>query len=252
MQQQKHFAVQFTGVFAPKASSVTNNTPGEQGEHSCSPSRVGQFSKNKKSIFSQEFWPISDRFWIWNFRNSIRTPLVLIRNHPKLGQGLTLEGWWLYLACPSGTSQWDKHNLSQWDRQIGTSYACPSGTSTACPNWDWERPLLVPWDKSYTHAGGLSLSWDKLYTHDGACPSSTCPNLSHKVGQQGRGKILWNEFCPFHEITGFTLTLLYIVLRSENSEENSEESRLFTTANLVLRPALRVDLNPSKKKFTRS
>jgi len=43
---------------------------------------------------------------------------------------------------------------------------------------------------------------------------------------------------PFHEITGFTLTLLYKVLRSENSEENSEESRLFTGANLVLRPAL--------------
>jgi len=52
------------------------------------------------------------------------------------------------------------------------------------------------------------------------------------------GKILWNEFCPFHEITVFTLTLLYKVLRSENSEENSEESRLLTGANLVLRPAL--------------
>jgi len=45
-------------------------------------------------------------------------------------------------------------------------------------------------------------------------------------------------FCPFHEITEFTLTLLYKVSRSENSEENSEESRLFTRANLVLRPAL--------------
>ena len=52
-----------------------------------------------------------------------------------------------------------------------------------------KRPLLVPWDKSYTHAGGLSLSQDKLYTHDGACPSSTCPNLSHKVGLQGREKV---------------------------------------------------------------
>ena len=29
------------------------------------------------------------------------------------------------------------------------------------------------------------------------------------------------------------------MLRSENSEENSEESRLFTGENLVLRPALR-------------
>ena len=31
--------------------------------------------------------------------------------------------------------------------------------------------------------------------------------------------------------------LLYKVSRSENSEENSEDSRLFTGANLVLRPA---------------
>ena len=48
-------------------------------------------------------------------------------------------------------------------------------------------------------------------------------------------------FCPFHEITGFiTLTLLEKVLRSENSEENSEESRLCTGTNLglVLRSAL--------------
>jgi len=30
--------------------------------------------------------------------------------------------------------------------------------------------------------------------------------------------------CPFYEITGFTLILLEKVLRSENSEENSEES----------------------------
>jgi len=41
-------------------------------------------------------------------------------------------------------------------------------------------------DKSYTHAGGLSLSQDKLYDHNGTCPSPTCPNLSHKVGLQGR------------------------------------------------------------------
>jgi len=52
---------------------------------------------------------------------------------------MTLEGWCLYLACPTGTSHWDKHNLSQWDRQIGTNCAYPSGTSTTCPNWDWER-----------------------------------------------------------------------------------------------------------------
>ena len=33
------------------------------------------------------------------------------------------------------------------------------------------------------------------------------------------------------------MKLLYQILKSENSEENSEGSRLFTRANLVLRPA---------------
>ena len=101
------------------------------------------------------------------FRPVIRTPLVFDRNHPKLGQGLTLEGWCLYLACPNGTRHWDKNKLSQWDREIGTSCACPIGTSTACPNWDWEmsketsrcpmgqeiyprwRPFLVPGQALY-------------------------------------------------------------------------------------------------------
>jgi len=70
----------------------------------------------------------------------------LIRNHPKLGQGLTLEGWCLYLAFPTGTSHWDKHNLSQWDRQIRTSFACPVVGQTQ----------LVPTGKKT--ARGLSLS----------------------------------------------------------------------------------------------
>ena len=65
--------------------------------------------------------------------------MFLIRNHPKLGQGLTLEEWCLYLACPTGKIHWDKHNLSQWDIQFRTSCVCPSGTNTGCPNWDWER-----------------------------------------------------------------------------------------------------------------
>ena len=116
----------------------------------------------------------------------------MIRNDPKLGQGLTLEGRCLYLSCPTWTNHWDKHNLFQWDRQIGTSCACPSvlvpvgqaqlvcvccfvllltdiGVPTGTRKGQM-RPLLVPWDKSYSHAGGLSLSRDNLYTHDGACP----------------------------------------------------------------------------------
>jgi len=58
---------------------------------------------------------------------------------------------------------------------VGQTQLVPTGTGKG-----QKRPLLVPWDKLYTHAGGLSLSRDKLYTHDGF----TCPNLSHKVGLQ--------------------------------------------------------------------
>ena len=64
---------------------------------------------------------------------------------------------------------------------VGQAQLVPTGTGKG-----QKRPLLVPWDKLYTHAGGLSLSRDNLYTHDGTCPSSTCPNLSHKVGLQVR------------------------------------------------------------------
>ena len=118
----------------------------------------------------------------------------MIRNHPKLGQGLTLEGWCLYLACPV-----------QLGQDTGTSTTCPSGTgrlgqavlvpvgqAQLVPTGTGKgqkRPLLVPWDKSYTHAGGIFFSRDKVYTNDGACPSSTCPNLSHKVGLQGRENV---------------------------------------------------------------
>ena len=101
-------------------------------------------------------------------------------------------------------SHLEKHNLSQWDRQIGTGCACPTGTGCTCPSGigtlpvpnlshrDWERSketCSCPMDRSYTHAGGLSLSQDRPYAHDGTCPSPTCPNLSHKVGLQGRGTL---------------------------------------------------------------
>ena len=119
----------------------------------------------------------------------------MIRNDPKLGQGPTLEGWCLYQTCPSatGTSTTYPSGTNRLGQvvlvpvgQAGCLYqTCPTGTRKR-----QKRPLLVPWDKSYTHAGGLSLSRDKLYTHDGACPSSTCPNLSHTVGLQCRERFL--------------------------------------------------------------
>jgi len=88
-------------------------------------------------------------------------------------------------TCPSGTRRLGQVVLVPVG-QAGCLYqTCPTGTRKG-----QKRPLLVQWDKSYTHDGGLSLSRDKLYTHDGNCPSSTCPNLSHKVGLQDRGRLI--------------------------------------------------------------
>jgi len=87
-------------------------------------------------------------------------------------------------TCPSGTSRLGQVVLVPAGQAGCLNQTCPTGTRKC-----QKRPLLVPWDKSYTHAGGLSLSLDKLYTHNAACPSSTCPNLSHKVGLQGRGMV---------------------------------------------------------------
>jgi len=84
-------------------------------------------------------------------------------------------------TCPSGTSRLGQVVLVPVG-QTGCLYqTCPPGIRKG-----QKRPPLVPWDMSYTNTGGLFLSRDKLYTHYGACPSSTCPNLSHKVGVQGR------------------------------------------------------------------
>ena len=77
---------------------------------------------------------------------------------------------------PVGQADWDRLCLSQWDRHAACTKPVPVSKAT-CP---------CPMDRSYTHAGGLSLSQDRPYTHDGTCPSPTCPNLSHKVGIPGR------------------------------------------------------------------
>ena len=79
-----------------------------------------------------------------------------------------------------GQEDLDRLCLSQWDRHAACTKPVPLGLGPArsketCPG---------PMDRSYTHAGVLSLSQDQPYAHDGTCPSPTCPNLSHKVGLQ--------------------------------------------------------------------
>jgi len=44
------------------------------------------------------------------------------------------------------------------------------------------------------------------------------------------GKILWKQFCPFHENTGVTLTLLAKDPQNSNSEESSENRETFSSS----------------------
>jgi len=133
---------------------------------------------------------------------------------------------------PVGRAYWNRLCLSHWHKQAGCTKPVPLGLGE------------VKRDLSLCHGRSLIPTMEvipcamaqALY-HDGTCTCSTCAKLCKKVGIQGRGKILWNEFCPFHEITGFTLTLLDKVWRSENSEENSEESRLFPFYRSKFSPA---------------
>jgi len=95
-------------------------------------------------------------------------------------------------------SHWDKLLLQAQPVPVGQAdVLVPEGQVVLVPNLSqWERSKETcpcPMEKSYTHAGGLSLSEAKPYDHDGTCPSPTCRTLSHKVGLQGRGTL----YCPF-------------------------------------------------------
>jgi len=134
-----------------------------------------------------------NRFWVWifdQFETDFWSGISGIRLGPLWF--LIKNEWCLYQTCPTGRSHRDKHNLSQWDKQIGTGCAYPSGTGCTCPKpvplglGKVKRGLSLSHGQVITHAGGLSLSQDKLYDPDGTCPSTTCPQFSHKVGLQGR------------------------------------------------------------------
>jgi len=156
----------------------------------------------KKNRFLVSIFDQFDIDFRWGI-SEIRLGLLwfLIRNDPKLGQGPTLEGWCLYQTCPMGQANGTSTTYPCGTSRLGQVVLVPVGQAgclhQACPTETrkgQKRPFLVPWDKSYDHAGGLSLSRDKFYTHDAACPSSTCPNLSYKVRLQGREKVTFRGY----------------------------------------------------------
>ena len=95
--------------------------------------------------------------------------------------------------------------LSHWDKPLGQAQPVPVGQA------DWDKLCLFWWDKhSLSQLGLGKVKRDLSLSHgtshiptleafpcpgtisippDGGCPSSTCPNLSHKVGLQGREKL---------------------------------------------------------------
>ena len=52
-----------------------------------------------------------------------------------------------------------------------------------------------------------------------------------KSWEYGR-KMRWKEFCPFHENTGFTLTLLEKDPQNSNTEESSENRETFSVSKI--------------------
>ena len=90
----------------------------------------------------------------------------LIRNDPKLS--LPVQ------TCPTGTSHWEKHNLSLG--QIGQVVLVPVGQARClyqtCPTGTGKgekRPLLVPGTSHIPTLEAYPCSRNRLYTHDGAC-----------------------------------------------------------------------------------
>jgi len=53
---------------------------------------------------------------------------------------------------PVGQADWDRLGFSHWDRQAACTKPVPLGLGKV------KKDPFVPCDKSYTHAGGLSLS----------------------------------------------------------------------------------------------
>jgi len=56
------------------------------------------------------------------------------------------------------------------------------------------------------------------------------PDHLSQSGTTRPWKIRWNELCPFHKNTGFTLTLFEKVPRTQNSDKKIQESGLFSRA----------------------
>ena len=114
------------------------------------------------SIFSQDFWAISDRFLIRNFQNLIRTPLVFDKESPQtwsradLGRVVPVPG------------------LSHWDKPLGQAQPVPVGQA------DWDKLCLSQWDKHSLSQLGLGkvkrdLSFSHVTSHIPTLEAFPCP-----------------------------------------------------------------------------
>ena len=86
---------------------------------------------------------------------------------------------------PVGQAYWNRLCLSQWDKQAVCTQPVPLGLGEV------KRDLSLYHDTSHIPTmESFPCAMTQTLYHDGVCTSSTCANLCHKVGLQGRGKVI--------------------------------------------------------------
>jgi len=82
---------------------------------------------------------------------------------------------------PVGQAYWNRLCLSQWDKQAGCTKPDPLGLKEV------KRDLSLCHGTSHIPTmEAFPCAMAQALYHDGACTCSTCANLCHKVGLQGR------------------------------------------------------------------
>jgi len=159
---------------------------------------------------------------------------------------------------PVGQADWDRLCLSQWDRQATCTKPVLLGLGKVKRDLSLSHETShIPTLEAFPCIGTSSILTMELV------PVPLVPNCSTKWVYKAvknslkrvlsfsreywvyvditwkkssefhkAVKIRWKEFCPFHENTGFTLTLLEKNPQNSNSEESSENRETFSWSKL--------------------
>ena len=116
---------------------------------------------------------------------------------------------------PVGQAYWNRLCLSQWDKQAGCTKPVPLGLGQV------KRDLSLCHGTSHIPTmEAFPCAMTQALYHDGACTCSTCTNLCHKVGLQGRGMLCVNGLdppLPSRSVLPF-ISLIYIKQNLSNNK----------------------------------